>query len=303
MADLSDLNAAQTIKIAGAGSSGSETTYVDATSAGGIHANLRNNAGTEIGTSGAPVRVDPTGTTTQPVSDAGGSLTIDAVSLPLPTGAATAANQTAEIALLTTIDAGLPVALGQTTMANSMPVTIASDQSTITVSAIGAEGTKATYSAAIISSTLPALATDFFTITGSATKTIRVLTTSVAFVGGGVVVSTQLVKRSTANTGGTSSTLAAVPHDSNNAAGTATVRSYTINPTVLGTLVGAIRADKTSSPLVSSTTTPEGIEYYFGNRPGQTIVLRGTSQVLAWNFNGVTLSGGTFVGYIEWTEE
>lgn len=36
-----------------------------------LHANLRNNAGTEIGTSGAPIRTDPTGTTTQPVSAAG----------------------------------------------------------------------------------------------------------------------------------------------------------------------------------------------------------------------------------------
>ena len=49
-----------------------------------LHMNLRNNSGTEIGTSGAPIRTDPTGSTTQPVS---------AASLPLPTGAATAANQ------------------------------------------------------------------------------------------------------------------------------------------------------------------------------------------------------------------
>jgi hypothetical protein len=34
----------------------------------GLHVNLRNNSGTEIGTTSAPVRVDPTGTTTQPVS-------------------------------------------------------------------------------------------------------------------------------------------------------------------------------------------------------------------------------------------
>jgi hypothetical protein len=46
---------------------------------------LTNSAGTEIATSGNPVRTDPTGTTTQPVS---------AASLPLPTGAATSANQT-----------------------------------------------------------------------------------------------------------------------------------------------------------------------------------------------------------------
>lgn len=33
-----------------------------------LHMNLRNNSGTEVGTSGAPLRFDPTGSTTQPVS-------------------------------------------------------------------------------------------------------------------------------------------------------------------------------------------------------------------------------------------
>lgn len=42
-----------------------------------MHTNLRNVAGTEIATAAAPLRTDPTGATTQPVSDAGGSLTID----------------------------------------------------------------------------------------------------------------------------------------------------------------------------------------------------------------------------------
>ena len=41
----------------------------------GLHANLRANDGTEIGTAAAPVRTDPTGTTTQPVS---GTVTADA---------------------------------------------------------------------------------------------------------------------------------------------------------------------------------------------------------------------------------
>lgn len=45
-----------------------------------VHTNLRNNSGTEIATSSNPLRIDPTGTTTQPIS---------AASLPLPTGAAT----------------------------------------------------------------------------------------------------------------------------------------------------------------------------------------------------------------------
>lgn len=49
---------------------------------------LTNSAGTEIATSGNPVRTDPTGTTTQPVS---------ATALPLPTGASTSANQSSQI--------------------------------------------------------------------------------------------------------------------------------------------------------------------------------------------------------------
>lgn len=45
-----------------------------------FHVNLRGSTGTELGTSGAPVRTDPTGTTTQPVSGTvavSGSVTVD----------------------------------------------------------------------------------------------------------------------------------------------------------------------------------------------------------------------------------
>jgi hypothetical protein len=48
---------------------------VQVTQARGFHVNLRNAAGTEIGTGGAPVKTDPTGTTTQPVSIPGNSET------------------------------------------------------------------------------------------------------------------------------------------------------------------------------------------------------------------------------------
>lgn len=69
------------------------------------------------------LRVDGSGVT-QPIS---------AASLPLPTGAATAALQTSGNASLTAISAQLPTTLGQKTMANSLAVVIASDQSPIAV--------------------------------------------------------------------------------------------------------------------------------------------------------------------------
>jgi hypothetical protein len=78
------------------------------------HVNLRSETGTELATSAAPLRVDPTGTTKQPVTlfdSAGtaivlssGRLLVDgsgvtqpisAASLPLPTGASTSAKQPA----------------------------------------------------------------------------------------------------------------------------------------------------------------------------------------------------------------
>lgn len=66
--------------------------------------------------------------TTQPIS---------AASLPLPTNAATSAKQDTTNTSLASIDAGIPTALGQTTMSASMPVVLASDQSALAVSVSG----------------------------------------------------------------------------------------------------------------------------------------------------------------------
>lgn len=82
-----------------------------------IHTNLRNAAGTEIGTSSNPIRIDPTGTTPQPVTltsttitgtvaaTQSGTWNITNISgtISLPTGASTAANQATEISSLATI--------------------------------------------------------------------------------------------------------------------------------------------------------------------------------------------------------
>lgn len=48
MADLSDIQAAQSIKIIGSDATGLENTPVNATSAGGLHSNLRTSNGTEV---------------------------------------------------------------------------------------------------------------------------------------------------------------------------------------------------------------------------------------------------------------
>lgn len=166
------------------------------------------------------------------------------------------------------------------------------------------DGQKATYSASILglvaSSTAP---TDLFTIYGSATKTIRV--TRLAISGTQTTAAVRdvaLIKRSSANSGGTSTPLTAVPHDANAAAATATVLAYTANPT-LGTTVGSVRAHKLFVGTTAGSGAVDDIIWDFGTRPSQCIVLRGTAQGICINVNGVVSAGSSFDINAEFTEE
>lgn len=175
------------------------------------------------------------------------------------------------------------------------------------------DGQKATYSAAKVGLVPASSATDIFTVTGSATKTVRITRialTATTTSATPAALDVLLLKRSTANTGGTSTgSPTAVPHDSDNAAVSATVLAYTANPTV-GTLVGtALRNAKFFQTLGTSTATDfpakDQIVWEFGRHAGaQAIVLRGTSEVLAINLNGVTATAtASFDIDVEWTEE
>lgn len=194
-----------------------------------------------------------------------------------------------------TVNVALNASLAQQTI-------FSSQLGTWSVNSIPVDGNKATYSAGVTGLVPAATATDIFTITGSASRTIKITRVAVSATqttGGTVNVS--LLKRSTANTAGTSTAVAAVAHDSTSAAATATVLAYTANPT-LGTIVGsAIRTNK----LFVSTATATGDDkvWTFGDRPSQCPVLRGTTQVIAVNLNATTVTGGSFAINIEWTEE
>lgn len=108
------------------------------TSSRALHVNLRNNTGTEIGTASNPVRIDPTGTTTQPIS---GTVTANAgtgnytVNLAQIAGSSIATAATGIIKVGMTDSNGASITLGQKVMASSIPVVIASDQSAYPVSA------------------------------------------------------------------------------------------------------------------------------------------------------------------------
>lgn len=161
-----------------------------------------------------------------------------------------------------------------------------------------------TYSAAATNFAPAASATDVFTITGSATKTVRIKRITFTMVQTTAAArDVQLIKRSTANSGGTSVARTAVPNDSSSPAGTATVLSYTANPT-LGTTVGAIRARKVFvSTITGNNSNCDEFAIDFGDDQRQAPVLRGTGEVLAINLNGVTSAGNLACANVEWTEE
>lgn len=143
---------------------------------------------------------------------------------------------------------------------------------------------------------------DVFTITGSASKTIKIA--KIGFSMTQTTASTNsisLIKRA-ANSGGTSSSVASNPFDSNNAAATATVLQYTANPTPGASVGGFFFARRTFIP----TATGVFLAWYdweFDEDPEQRPTLRGTNQTMAINLGGTTVAGANPSFYVIWTEE
>jgi hypothetical protein len=164
---------------------------------------------------------------------------------------------------------------------------------------------KPTFCATANAWTIPAAPTDMWSITGSATKTVRVL--NMTITPSQTTAATQtffLVRRSTADTAGTSAAATIVPSDSAFAAATAIAKSWTANPT-LGTLVGNVSIIRVSVPLAVTADPryPMMVDFTMrGLLPG--VVLRGTAQELHLNFNGAALPAGlTLTASWCWAEE
>ena len=282
MADLNDLESADAVKIVGASSTGVEQTPVQSTANGALHSNLRDSSGNElIGQDTKAASIPITIASDQEYPFAANNNTVDpqqAISLGASDGTNIRQLQ-GRISNPSTTDYGLLVRNIENTP-------------------------KKTYSAAVTNFNYANNGTDIFSITGSATKTIRIKHISVDGTRTTATnVSVQLVKRSTANTGGTPTTITSVPWDSNFATATATVRTYGTNPTT-GTLVGILHSEKMHMPTATSAGGDE-LTFTFHVEGGNMsdVVLRGTNEVLAVNMNGVTATGNSMNIDIVWTEE
>lgn len=156
----------------------------------------------------------------------------------------------------------------------------------------------ASYSASATVTTA-ASATDIAVLPGNASNTVLVTKVKVSCTQttAGIIL-LQIIKRSTADSGGTSAGMTEVPDDSNYAAASSAALTYTANPTINAT-VGNVDTYKLGC-LAAGTAAANDI--YILNRTQKPIVLRGTAEQLAINLNGVTVTGGSVALTYEWIE-
>lgn len=163
-----------------------------------------------------------------------------------------------------------------------------------------------TYRASIADLSPAASATDVTTLCGSATKTVKVrYIQASADTTAPASMDFYVYLRTASDVGGTSAPVAAASLDpTNNPTSTAAVRSYTANPSSLGTGI-LIVGDHYAAPAATSTGYPitQWMET-FGTRGTQPIILRGVNQCAAFGFNGNAIPAGASV-YVNWefTEE
>lgn len=171
------------------------------------------------------------------------------------------------------------------------------------VIAIPVDGIRTTYAISVRGLVPATNASDIVEFCGSATKTVRITKIS---VGGRATsaasVDLTLVKRSTANSGGTATNPTRVPYDASAGAASATVSAYTANPT-LGTAVGSISTKQLFLGNLTTGAPGADAQWTFGDRPATAVILRAAAQCLGISFNSGTASGGLLDAELEWTEE
>lgn len=164
------------------------------------------------------------------------------------------------------------------------------------------------YYSAAASFQLSATPTDFFTITGASDRLVFVrkfvFTMNFAALN---QPSVSVIRRTTANTGGTSTVRQGVLHAYPGGLGApqaaaAVVRSYTVEPAVLGAVTAPLGGTlRTLTRFVDTAAAGGGglpvWEFDFSAEP---VLLRSASDVLA--LNATAAASGYVEGWVEWQE-
>jgi len=142
--------------------------------------------------------------------------------------------------------------------------------------------------------------TDNAVLPGNASDTVlltRVLVSCTQTTAGNITLN--LIKRSAADTSGTSSAMTAVPDDSTFSAASSAPLSYTGTGPTAGAAVGNV---DTYQLGCNATSTAGPNDIYILDRRLKPIVLRGTAQQLAVNFGNAAITGGNLTVTFEWEE-
>ncbi len=137
-------------------------------------------------------------------------------------------------------------------------------------------------------------ATDVLAISGSATTNIYVLKMGFFINGGSAPGIVSIVKRSTANVGGTRTNVTSTRFNLGAPNTTVTSKLYTVNATTLGNLVGTLWS---SYVTLGASANAELITTIidFQSELGSPVALLSTSEELDLNFNGVSVGGSRFI--------
>jgi len=176
------------------------------------------------------------------------------------------------------------------------------------------DGAKLTYAAAGVGLALAATPTNIATLTGSATKIVKLVRIGLSLkctALGTTLLDVLLQKFSTALTGGTPVALTMTPTDAGpGIAATALAQNWTANSTGGGALVGNIATTQIMPQFAGALTAtdfpqqtlPQILWDFSGSMQQPT--LRSAAQVLSINLNGGTLiATTTFSVFMVFTEE
>ena len=165
------------------------------------------------------------------------------------------------------------------------------------------EPLRATYGMFITGYTPAANPTDFLTITPSGSKIARIK--SLVFAGAATTASNiivNVIRRSTANTGGTSAAKIGVPRDTQNDASAMNIQLYSANPASLGTIVGTIDGGR----LNLAPAANGGIDrliYQYSWLNDQALIVR-PGDFLSLNLAGAAWPAAGILDFgIMWSEE
>ncbi len=176
---------------------------------------------------------------------------------------------------------------------------------------ISAYRSAVTYSAGFIGLVPAAATTDLVCLAGSATKTIKITRIKISGSGTAISVPVTVLRRTSADTGGTAASTTANPanniskRDTTNPTATAVPIAYTANPTIVDSTPTYIDSQNMGvvATTVGAVNPPTDFDFGEGtSNLRQVPTLRGVAEQICLNLNG-TSATALLSGTITWTEE